>query len=159
MSKMLQNISIVWAVDTYPDLSYIGEYAVTWKPGAIDREELGDMRHGEFRYFVPAMTGEETGNPDSPMEDYRRMEKFNRGDWWCEGCRAVAEVVIGGVLQKITSGGLWGIESDGGDEYKNEIAVEQYNELVEILLEMGFERRDIERAACGNINLEFEVAS
>ena len=51
--------------------------------------------------------------------------------------RAEADVVIGGVVQTLTSGGLWGIESDSGEEYIEEVAGEEYSELRKILTEVG----------------------
>ena len=98
------------------------------------REELGDMERGQYRYFVPAMTGEETGNPDSPMEDYRRMEAYNRDDWAMYGVVAKAEVSrpIGNGCRRIetfSSGGLWGIESDSDDSYFAEVAAQELADL------------------------------
>jgi hypothetical protein len=130
-------------VDTDPDLSYLGEYSRTAGPNAIDRQERGDMAHGELRYFNAAMSGEETGNPESPEQDYQRCEDYNRQGWCMLGITAVAKVVVNGVIQTVTSGGLWGIESDGGEEYFREVADEELAELRDILVALGFDESTV----------------
>lgn len=136
--KAIEKIVIRKRVDDSPDTSYYGEYTSQWKEGAIDRKELGDMGRGEYRYFIPAMTGHETGNPESPMQDYKRMEALSQGDWCFLGIDAIAHIRIGDLSQEITSGGLWGIESDSGDDYLQEVAKEQLEELREQLSALGF---------------------
>lgn len=69
------------------------------------------------------------------LED--RKEEYERGDFSFVGVRAEADVVVEGVLQTLTSGGLWGIESDSGKEYVEETGAEQWNELRQILKSIG----------------------
>lgn len=150
--KCVDSITIEWLDDESPDASYLGEYSnEATSPAAIDRKERGDMGRGEFRYFNPAMTGDETGNPDSPEQDYQRMESLNRGDWSFLGCRAVAEVSYpcgngSRRLQRFTSGGLWGIESDNDASYKAEVEQGQLDELKEHLAQFGIEWPELEHA-------------
>lgn len=66
-----------------------------------------------------------------------RRGEYRRGDFFFVGVRAEAEVVIEGTIQTLTSGGLWGTESDSGDEYIEEIANEEYAELRKILTSVG----------------------
>jgi hypothetical protein len=66
-----------------------------------------------------------------------RLAAYQNGDFTFVGVRAEADVVIGGVSQTLTSGGLWGIESDSGKEYIEEVAGEEYSELRKILTEVG----------------------
>jgi hypothetical protein len=73
---------------------------------------------------------------DDP-EHADRREAYERGDFAFVGVRAEAEVVIEGVGQTLTSGGLWGIESDTSDEYLREVAEEEYRDLRQILLSIG----------------------
>ena len=138
--KVIRHVRLIREVDTSPDTSWIGEY--TSEPGpddrTIDREERGDAGRNEYRYFIAAMSGEETGNPKSVEEDYRRMELLNRGDWCFFGISAEATVVVGGTIQTIRSGGLWGIESDSGDAYFREVGNEQLSELRDTLTQLGF---------------------
>jgi hypothetical protein len=129
-------------VDESPDLSSIGEYSNSAKsPAAIDRQERGDMGRNELRYFNPALTGEETGNPESPEQDYKRMEAYNAGEWHMCGVRASVVLSIphgdSFITQKITSPGLWGIESDSGEDYFNEVFAEESDTLADMLRELG----------------------
>ncbi len=142
----------VWierVVDTEPDASWIGEYSVAaTSPAAIDREERGDKERGQYRYFNPANTGEETGNPNSQEEDYQRMESYNRGAWCFLGIIAKAEVQTGrdSPIQTIRSGGLLGVESDGGNAYLNQVEDGEKSELFGELKRMGFSESHIHRA-------------
>ena len=134
MSKnklQILNVKIENKVDESPDLSFLGEYSRrATSPCAIDRVARGDAGRNEFQYFNPEMTGEETGNPESPEQDYQRMESYNRGEWHMVGIIAKAEIrnPATDCTQVIRSGGLWGVESDGG-EYLNDVAKEQLSEL------------------------------
>lgn len=69
-----------------------------------------------------------------------RLKQFERGDFNFVGVRAVAEVEVGGTIQEITSAGLWGIESDSGDEYFRSVGKEEYAQLKEILTSMGIRK-------------------
>jgi len=73
---------------------------------------------------------------DDP-ENADRREAYERGDFAFVGVRAEAEVVVEGVAQTLTSGGLWGTESDSGEEYLREVAEEEYRDLRQILLSIG----------------------
>jgi hypothetical protein len=73
---------------------------------------------------------------DDP-QDQERLAAYHNGDFTFVGIRAEADVVIGGVIQTLTSGGLWGIESDSGREYIEEVADQEYTELRKILTEVG----------------------
>ncbi len=102
----------------------------------------------EYRYFNAALSAEETGNPESVEQDYRRMETLNRGDWCFIGIYAVAEVQLQtrGTIQTIRSPGLWGIESDSGDDYFDEVGKEELASLVSELQAAGFTRAQVKRA-------------
>ena len=148
MAKRIERVIVEHIPDDNTDLSHLGEYTNSpgYKNEAIDRKERGDMGKGEYRYFVPGMTGEETGNPDSPEQDYQRMENYNRGDWQMIGIRASAEIVVDGVCQTITSGGLWGIESDSGADYFSEVGRDELGQLRGLLAELGFSTKAIAKA-------------
>lgn len=116
----------------------LGKYINEYQAGAIDRQERGDMRRGEFRYFLPAMSGEDTGNPDSPEQDYQRAEALNRGEWCYVGIRASVRLSIPvgngtSILQTISTPGLWGIESDSDQEYIDSVFKEECDTLVTML--------------------------
>lgn len=73
---------------------------------------------------------------DDPEHTDRR-EAYENGDFVFIGVRAEAEIVVDGVIQHITSGGLWGTESDSGEEYIRVIAAEEYADLRKILTSIG----------------------
>ena len=93
-------------------------------------------------------------------EDAERLAAFHRGDWWMIGIRARAIVTVGDVVIGHTSkgpclrdfdfvaesSGLWGIESDSGDDYRAEMYEEQIAELADALHALGFSHSDIAAA-------------
>lgn len=71
--------------------------------------------------------------------------KRTYGDTWeMVGVFARAKVTINGVSQFIESGGLWGTESDSGEDHFRGIAKGQFAELRDMLLELGFSANEIE---------------
>jgi len=66
-----------------------------------------------------------------------RLEAYRNDAFHFVGIRVEASVVVNGVAQKITSGGLWGIESDSGRDYMKGVASEEYAELEKIAKHMG----------------------
>lgn len=68
-------------------------------------------------------------------------------DWHMIGIVAEAEITVAGVIQTITSGGLWGIESDSSDDYLREVADEELAALRDILVGLGFAADAIDGAA------------
>ena len=115
-----------------------------------DCGEHGDIGRGEFRYFNACVENYKGESPDDirkyARQDYERMERLQRGDWAYVGVRADAEIVVDGVAQEITSGGLWGIESDSDRAYLAEIDGEQLTELRLQLRALGFGTRAISAA-------------
>ena len=78
----------------------------------------------------------DSGDPEYKDQDEDRREQYERGDFSFVGVRAETDVDIQGVLQTLTSGGLWGVESDG-KVYIEEVAAEEYNDLRKILISIG----------------------
>jgi hypothetical protein len=127
-----------------------------------DCGEHGYMGRNEYRYFNPSFNYVDVRGklrPDHTAEevrkyvrqDYDRMESANRGNWCYLGIRADAEISIGSgpgyaTLQRITSGGLWGIESDSDKECFAEEERNQLADLREQLIALGFSRRAIAAA-------------
>ncbi len=62
-----------------------------------------------------------------------RYRQYQNGDFGFVGIQAEAEIVVNGVCQIITSGGLWGIESDSGPQYLSEVEQEEIDQLKAIL--------------------------
>ena len=87
---------------------------------------------------VLVLPDEEPDTSFLDQDDFEdRKEAFRRGDFSFVGVRAEAEITVDGIIQTIKSGGLWGIESDAGDEYIREVAGEEYNDLRRILKTLG----------------------
>ena len=73
------------------------------------------------------------------------MEAYSRGHWWMVGLWAEAEVVVtGSVVQRIRSGGLWGIESDSDADYLAGVTEQELSSLHDELLAVGFSQRAIQ---------------
>jgi hypothetical protein len=111
----------------------------------------GGMGRGELRYFNGPVENYKGESPEDIRkcirQDYDRMESLNRGDWCFIGLRAEAEVQTGSdVVQRITSGGLWGIESDSGREHLEDTQREELAQLKTELVGLGFSRRAIATA-------------
>lgn len=64
----------------------------------------------------------------------------------CTFCSAVAEVSVGGVTERVTSGGIGGVESDSEENYFAELRDDEFADLGGILREMGFSARAIKAA-------------
>jgi hypothetical protein len=165
--RRIISVEVKRETDTDPDLSHFGEYARHGDaPFSIDRNERGDRGLGELEFFHPG-----TVEPYDPkaswipkrirnkerywrraMEknaeaDYARMESYNKGDWCMTGISAEARVILSGhTVQKIYSGGLWGIESDSEESYMKEIEEEQLAELREQLQACDFTPNEINAA-------------
>lgn len=142
--------------DTY---SLLGEQLETVAECDCGRGYL-DSR--ECRYFNPSFNYvDKAGNPlpaETPetvrkytRQDYERMESAVRGDWCMLGCVAEAEIAVPSgrslaTVQRITSGGLWGIESDCAQGDKEETETEQLADLKAQLRELGFSTRALSGA-------------
>jgi hypothetical protein len=90
--------------------------------------------------------------PKKEAEKYKaeaqaRLESLFNGQWTFIGIGATAEIRINGIYQIISSGRLWGIEDDSGEEYLNEVYTEQVAELKDQLKEIGFSESQILEAA------------
>jgi len=152
--KRIASIRLVREFDNDPDLSFLGEYSDSRDASdgkSFDREELGDWSRGEYHFFTAAMSGDESGNPDSPRQDYERCESYNRGVWHMIGIRAEAEIQTSAdgrhwSIQRVGSPGLWGIESDSDESYLQSVESDELAALAEILAELGFSRRSIRAA-------------
>src|SRR5574341_1011507 len=68
-----------------------------------------------------------------------RLAEWKRGKFGFIGVRAVVNVPIHGIIQQLTSGGLWGIEDDSDMAYIKEVYAGECDQLAEILEALGFE--------------------
>lgn len=112
----------------------------------------------EYNCFKPYAGGEEEGTEDyrkNGLQDFKRMEELNRGDWNFIGIVAKAIIQMSnGHVQVPRSAGIWGIESDSGD-YLNEVGQEQLEELKAELVELNVDLSDWNELIDG-LEVEFE---
>lgn len=116
MTKEIESILCQQTFDDDGDISYLQQYDINSK------------------------------NPDerqNAKQDKKRLEAYYNNEWHFVGIQAVAEIRIDGLLQTISSGGLWGIESDSSDEYFDEIFEEEKEQLKDVLLQLGFTEKQI----------------
>ncbi|MBI4397294.1 MAG: hypothetical protein HY548_09375 [Elusimicrobia bacterium] len=167
--KRILKIEVKRELDECPDLSFLGEFTDQWQEGAIEHD--GGPR--DYKYFVsgnhavyklenwahvPEADKQgvirqygslEAAEKAYARQDYERMLDYDRGDWHMVGILAVAEVAVsfdGGKtwkLDRLTSGGLWGIESDGGEDYFQSVGKGELENLHRILAAYGFTPRQI----------------
>ena len=163
--KKIVNVTIKHIIDTDPDTSYIGEYTDNLTTGVIIRalgkfyEKLpAPMERDIDGTFVskgiPYAGGSEPGTRNYyryGMQDFKRMEALNRGDFSFIGITAEAEIQTSDagkywLCNYISSGGLWGIESDSGEDYFKEVAENELAELEKHLLQLSFTADEIKAA-------------
>jgi len=107
---------------------WLGQLREEYEEGAI-------LDKGSGQWFVPE-------DPEYGQEDLERWQAWQMGHWWMTGIYAKVDVVVCGVRQVIRTAGLYGIESDCGEEYKAEIFAEERGALVNILRALGVEVLD-----------------
>ena len=145
----IESIAIEHKLDDNPDTSFIGEYTSDLDDGVLVRqydkfyedltEEEKDQintRNREYTGFEPYAGGEKLGTKEYKeygLQDYKRMEQLNNGDFSFMGIIAHANIYLEengrSTYQKITSGGIWGVESDSDKSYIEEIEKEQTEDL------------------------------
>jgi hypothetical protein len=124
--SFLKSITIKKEIDTDSDLSYLGSFSET--PGKFAVKHSDNPR--EYKYF-------NAENIKQAKENYNRIIEFENGSVYSLGITAEAEVHIQhhgySRVHYIHSAGLWGIESDSGNDYIKEVAEEQIQDLRENL--------------------------
>lgn len=117
-----------------------------------DCGECGDRKRNEYRFFFNPNVENYKGLSHAEIrqytrQDYKRMESGQRGNWCMIGIRAEARVqLVSTLVQEITSGGLWGIESDSDRAHFEEVEAGQLAELRDELKALGFSQRAISQA-------------
>ena len=145
----IDKIRLVRSVDDTGGVLFdLGEYSDA--PGPADRTvdrfkylpARDQRRLHQLRYFIAEMSAEDTGNPKSVQQDYRRAEAYNDGKWWAVGicAEAVVSYEIGNKcrrLETLISSGLWGIESDSDASYLASVEQDELADLREHLKVFG----------------------
>lgn len=138
------------------DEDHLGTYDMEAKSEfAIPLEHWEDSRgyryDGGFKFYngpVGNYTGELPEDIKTYVQqDYEQMKRYNAGEFDYVGVIAKAEIQIGDgqPIQRIRSGGLWGIESDCED-YLQDVEQDELNDLKNQLLGLGFSKRAISTA-------------
>lgn len=167
----IRKIEIKNEADDYPDLSYIGTLTDEYTEGILDlHEERITTTSWSPRYFVPAYSEAErikdmsegaTRRPESAIktiahqaviDDAKRILHHGE-DWYLMGITAEAEVVYEtdpGTfrISKFSSGGIWGVESDGEPGYLNELKNEELADLRRHLERFNVDTSDFNKLAC-----------
>lgn len=124
MRLELSCIEYVRTPDTDPDLSYLTQDYSDCRP-----EDAAKYRE----------------------QDAERLADYGTS-WWCIGISARATITfredqsVWSVNQTIVSGGLWGIETDIGDGYFDQVAADEASDLKSMLLAMGLSEETIDAA-------------
>jgi len=139
--EKIKNIDIDgYTVDIYheydgdgdADTSFLGEFSDKWETGAFDRRKTGDYERGQFQYFIPSPGCETYAEAKKRGKKnltewvhqakyaHVRVEKIARGDISYIG--VIAKAFKNGVL--LGEGSLWGVESDSGSKYLDDVANE-----------------------------------
>lgn len=116
-------------------------------------DEQPDLSWLEQDYNDPSITPEEATRYRA--EDAARLDAFHRGDWYMVGVRLAADVrlVRPGRVDKIirlTTPGIWGIESDSDVGYLGETAFDEFDMLADDLRALGFADDEILTALGGD---------
>lgn len=122
-----------------------------------DCPQGGSWSNREYRYFNPNHKNYKGDTEENIRkycrQDYERMEALNNQQWGFIGIRAEAEFSIGNevrgghcLMQELSSGGLWGIESDSDAGYFESIEAEELENLKTQLEGIGFSKRAIATA-------------
>lgn len=170
MKPKIESLKLIHQADDSPDTSTIGEYTDQCSDWAIERssgqyvkflpEDFEMPSAGrEYRFFEPYAGGEERGTKyyqTYGLQDFKRMEELQRGEWYYMGIYWIAEVsheIKGNPgsrrIQSFRSAGLWGIESDSDESYFKEVAEEQLADLKEHLEHFGVNTRNLKKLAKG----------
>lgn len=112
------------------------EYAAKMRARLARIEASGETklpgRGREYRFFKPADNGEAEGSAEYckyGLQNWKRIERLNNGDWHYVGITVTVTLTnADGFEREISSGGLWGIESDSG-KYLMDVAREQMEEI------------------------------
>lgn len=147
--KALDTIRELKENEPFDDVSWNSRTYRYFNPGTVESFKIdaewipANLKTKEEReaYWEKSMR-------ESALADYKRMESLNNGDYYFMGVSATAEVwnPITQVVQRIHSGGLWGIESDSGREHIESVEKEQLAELKTELTALGFSTRAISKA-------------
>ena len=158
--KKINKIGVERIIDDNPQLDYLGTFSDVASEFAV---ELNGGRNS-YKFF----NAENVENMKQAKQNYNRIMQYDSGGLCDYGVKATADIITrmddnakyengkimagNWVHNKITSGGVWGLSSDGTDEdFKNE-EESQLEELQDVLKEFGFSDSEIKNAKLGTWN-------
>lgn len=126
IKAIVEKIIVKHEIDEYPDLSFLGKFSDN--PGKYPIKHNGSR--GSYHYF----NADNVENMTQAKENYNEMMRFENNDIFMMGIKAYAVINIptdnnSWIIQHITSGGLWGIESNSDKDYIKTIESEQIDEV------------------------------
>lgn len=149
--KKIKKITLKRVPDYDADLSYLGTFDPQAQSDYAIAHEPDNNR--TFNWFNPQnVEGDTPRNLRKyAKQDYERMMAYENGHWHMMMVKAEAEIATSEkgnswLINKVSSGGLWGLESDSDESYFKEVEDEQMAELKDLLLELGFTAEDIAKA-------------
>lgn len=122
---VLSGIEVKHLIDECPDLSYLeSDYEYT----EASRDDEGRFTPAHLTIKSSCQFSQKDVEEDGIAkvlgwirQNEERLEAYNRGSWWCVGIVAEATILLphgtARKIQTISSGGLWGIESDSSNDY------------------------------------------
>lgn len=141
MHKKITKIKIKKLYDEDPMLDFLGFFSDD--PGKFAVEHTDGSGRG-YKYF----NADNVENMTQARQNYKRMMEFNNGQVSMLGIKAEAEIQTSTdgktwLINRLHSGGLWGMESDSdSSEFDNE-GENQLAELSEVLQALGFTDAEI----------------
>lgn len=128
-----------------------GGIAPLW---ALERDEMNMTTEVKLKAKIEKVVIKQMYDSDADtsyldQDEFKdRQQAYERGDFFYIGISADATILTSydgksWLINTITSGGLWGIESDSNESYLESVRMEEENELKDILLAFGFSQEEI----------------
>ena len=139
----IESITVERINDNQPDLS--------WLESSVENGKIDSCQYSQKDY------DEDRENTEKYIEqDQARLESYYQGNWNMLGIRAIAKVSysIGNGnrrLETLTSGGIWGVESDSDQDYFETLEQEELDNLKEHLETFGVDVSDFEEKSIESI--------
>lgn len=137
---LVHSVSIIWGHEPYGEPDYL-------KRSATDHFGVNGSNWSHVSMSDKARVIEQYGSIWNACEHYaredeERLREFRADSWWFESCRAEAEVryeVYDGSfrIERLTSGGLYGIESDSDGEHRRSVEIDELSDLSSHLERFG----------------------
>ncbi len=136
-APLVHSVSFVWEHDPYGEPDYLER-----SPADHFGDGWSHVSETDKARVIEKFGSIEAACRQYAREDAQRIQDFRAGKWWFESCRAVAEVryeLLDGSfrIERLSSGGLYGIESDSGEEYRQEVESQEFADLQAHLARLG----------------------